>query len=302
MSSKYLIIAGTEKAGTTSLFQYLLDSGFYFPSHKKETDYFRRETCFSEKEYEREFDTNNSRGCCFLEASPGYLADSSLVVKNISSLDLGYILFVFLLRSPLGRLKSSFLFHKSRLYIDRNMTIDEYIDLCFRYEAGETSIDLGLDDWFLRVLDSGRYFKHLCDYMDLKNKEIKIYSFEEFSRDPKSCVVSIQRTMGFPYDLYNDYDFHVSNVTAGHRSDFIQKYALLVNNTFEKFFYRYPGVKKKLLKIYRILNGAEKEVASINDFNMNRLLKFYSNDMEHLLNSGLISREVFDTWIKEFRR
>ncbi|MCA6129175.1 hypothetical protein [Thalassolituus oleivorans] len=302
MSSKYLIIAGTEKAGTTSLFQYLLDSGFYFPSHKKETDYFRRETCFSEKEYEREFDTNNSRGCCFLEASPGYLADSSLVVKNISSLDLGYILFVFLLRSPLGRLKSSFLFHKSRLYIDRNMTIDEYIDLCFRYEAGESAIDLGLDDWFLRVLDSGRYFKHLCDYMDLKNKEIKIYSFEEFSRDPKSCVVSIQRTMGFPYDLYNDYDFHVSNVTAGHRSDFIQKYALLVNHAFEKFFYRYPGVKKKLLKIYRILNGAEKEVASINDFNMNRLLKFYSNDMEHLLSSGLISREVFDTWIKEFRR
>lgn len=300
MTDKFLIIAGTEKAGTTSLFQYLLDSGFYFPSHKKETDYFRRETSCSEEEYRREFDTKNSRGCCFLEASPGYLADSSLVVENISSLDLGYILFVFLLRSPLGRLKSSFVFHKSRLYIDRNMTIDEYLDLCFRYEAGESAIDLGLDDWFLRVLDSGRYFKHLSDYMELKNKEIKIYSFEEFSRDPKSCIVSIQSTMGFPYDLYDDYDFYVSNVTSGHRSDFIQKYALLINHAFGKFFYRYPGLKRRLLHIYKSLNGAEKEVASINDFNMSRLFKFYSKDMVQLLNAGLISKEVFDTWNKEF--
>jgi hypothetical protein len=301
MINKFLIIAGTEKAGTTSLFQYLVDSGMYFPSFKKETDYLRKQDGISIDEYIEEFDASNHRGCCFLEASPGYLAESKIAVNNVLALGLQNELFVFLLRSPLSRLKSSFQFHKSRFYINESVSFDDYLELCFKYEEGVTPELLGLDEWFLKVPDSGLYYKHLEDYVDAGISNIFIFSFEEFSNFPGRCVSAINDKLGMPSSFYDDYNFGKSNVTAGYSKAWLQRLALLINKKLEGFFYKYPSVKRVLLRFYASINSAEKEKVVVSSVNLAKLFKFYEADVYALRDGGWISPAVATAWMDEFR-
>lgn len=300
MNNNFLIIAGTEKAGTTSLYQYLCDSGLFVPSVKKETDYLRKPFDQTSLEgYVENFDAPSGSNV-YLESSPGYLADSGVVVKNITKLGLQNSSFIFLLRSPLSRLKSSFLFHKSRLYIPKNLSFNEYIETCLKYEQGMEPTDSGLDEWFLRVPDAGLYYKHLLDFLNADINDLMIIPFEDFSRDPKKCVNAVIERVGMQTDFFNDYDFSTSNVTKGFRFSLLQSFALRVNKELESFFYRYPSVKRNLLPLYGLLNGAPKENVHVGIELKAVLRNYYLDDLMSLKRNKIISKEVVRAWLNEF--
>lgn len=301
MTNRFLIIAGTEKAGTTSLFQYLADSGLFWVSKKKETDYFRGSCGLSAAGYLEEFDRSIESAQLFLEASPGYLSDSQVAAQNIEELGLGTdVILIFMLRSPLQRLKSSFLFHKSRLYLRKDMGIDEYLELCFRYQEGHSPESVGLGEWYLRVLETGRYRDKLEPFLGHRFPIVKVFAFDDFRTDPKACVVDILRAVGVSTEFYDDYAFGSFNVTSNFRNPWVQGFALRVNSRFEHFFQRHPLLKKRLLSIYGFLNGAEKETVEISARNLERLKDFYFDDIQKLRKGGIISEKVASKWIKEF--
>lgn len=300
MNNKFLIIAGTEKSGTTSLYQYLCDSGLFTPSVKKETDYLRNSLDETSLEgYINNFDVS-SGSSVYLESSPGYLADSRIVVENITKLGLKKSSFIFLLRSPLSRLKSSFLFHKSRLYIPKNLSFKEYIEKCMKYDDGVEPADLGLREWCLRVPDAGLYYKHLLDFSNADINKLMVVPFEDFSHDPKKCINAIIESVGMQTDFFNNYDFRTSNVTKGFRFSFLQSFALRVNKKLEFFFYRYPTVKRNILPLYGLLNGAPKENVHINDELKAVLRNYYLNDLMSLESNKIVSKEIVRAWLNEF--
>lgn len=295
---EFIIVSGTEKAGTTSLYQYLLDSGFFNPSLKKETDYFRRDKVSLEG-YLAQFYTDSSKEL-YLEASPGYLAESHISSKNIKKTVGECSLLVFLLRSPMARLISSFVFHKSRLFIPESMSFDSYIDLCFKFYSGYSSESLGLDEWFLNVPDAGRYFYHLKDFRDENLSKCKVFDFDLFNQDPKVVVDSIMDAVGLDIDFYNDYDFRVFNQTGSFKYKNLQKLALYFNKSFESFFFKYPEIKVFLLRIYRQINGGNKEVVVASDEVKFRLREYYKDDISSLVDCNYITQEVASKWMKDF--
>ncbi|HSQ38521.1 MAG TPA: sulfotransferase, partial [Anaerolineales bacterium] len=128
-------MAGTEKSGTTSVYQYLGAHPDVAPSGRKETDYFRSPSPHSQSAYEALF-PGAEPGMLRMEASPGYLAESHLAAPAIASL-IPDAKLLFILRDPIDRLLSSFEFHKSRFFIPEDLSFDAYIDLCARFERGE---------------------------------------------------------------------------------------------------------------------------------------------------------------------
>lgn len=299
MNSKFLIIAGTEKAGTTSLFQYLTDAGIFNVSKKKETDYLRRPANeISRDDYVKEF-SNKVSGGVYLEGSPGYLADSKIVTKNILKLELQNECFVFLLRSPLSRLKSSFIFHKSRLYLDKSMSFDEYIKLCMDYEAGNEPA-INIDSWFLRVPDSGLYFKHISDYVALNINNVFVCSFDDFTANPMTIIKKIMTKLSLPLDFYLDYKFERSNITKGFNNSYVQYVALKVNRLLEPIFFKTPGLKRVLLSLYQRLNGAPKERVILSRDTLATLRDFYKDDIRQLVRNGYIDQATADNWLLEF--
>jgi len=297
MSRPYLIIAGSEKCGTTSLFQYLADSGSFIVSREKETDYFRREGDLSINEYLNNFDNiNNSLPIAYMEASPGYLSDSHISATNIAKTLDNYNL-VFCLRNPLERLISSFLFHKSRLYIPKDMSFDIYFQECLKFEKGE-GYDERLSEWCLRVPDCGKYWKHLQDFIKhVPQDKILVFSFDEFKDKPKLVVSKILAQYKLDADFYNDYDFKKSNATFSHKNDAMQFLALKLNKLLEGFWVKKPHIKEILLGFYKKINSKNKEKVEISSEVRKLLYDYYINDLESLKKSDLINDNTILSWV-----
>ncbi|MDO6454348.1 sulfotransferase domain-containing protein [Neptunomonas phycophila] len=297
--NKYVVIAGTEKSATTSLYKYLLDSDVFSESIKKETDYFRSSIDLDEREYLKVF---RDRGrLSFLEASPGYLSESRIASKNIydfyqtNNINLKL---VFCLRDPLSRLKSSFLFHKSRLYIGEDISFEKYFDACMVFEnTGKKLYDLS--EWCLSVPSHGLYYKHLSDFKYFfDEKLIFIETMESVASNPNQVMERLTKFCEIDGDFYNDYDFKQSNVTRGFANPCLQKVALQFNSIFEGFWYRHPNIKNKLMKIYFGINGADKEKVILSDETRSKILEYYKDDLFSLKESGWIESNVIDLWME----
>jgi hypothetical protein len=302
---KYLIIAGSEKSGTTSLYQYLADSNLFSNSMVKETDYFRNknldlESQLAEQEYlNKYFKAAANKGWC-LEASPGYLSDSQITAPNIAKTLKNYEL-VFCLRNPFDRLKSSFLFHKSRLYLPKDMDFNDYVALCMQYEKSELA-DYPIEEWFLRVPECGKYYMHLQDFCQSGGEgRLHIFTFDELSRNPKSVVKSILATVGINTDFYDDYNFGQSNVTFGYKNESLQRLALGVNKTLERVWVKFPVLKSHLLKLYQRVNGRSKERIQVTDKTKSILYDFYAKDIESLASKGMLPVSVAENWISSMQ-
>ena len=300
MKQQFLIISGSEKCGTTSLFQYLADSGLFSVSKEKETDYFRGDGYLSLEEY---LDNFSSAGTFnnFLEASPGYLSDSHLSAKKITQILTDYHL-VFCLRNPLERLVSSFTFHQSRLYIPKNMSFEEYFDECIKYEK-KLLYDTRLSEWCLRVPNCGKYFLHLQDFLEhIPEDKISVYSFDDFKKQPMSVVKNLLLKLNLDSSFYDNYDFKKSNVTFKHKNDFLQRIALKVNKVMEKFWIKNPSIKSSLLQIYKKINSTQSEKLTLSSSLRSRILEYYRQDMEGLSSSGLISDEIIAGWVDKIEQ
>lgn len=275
----HVIIAGSEKCGTTSLFQYLSDSKEFNVSRVKETDYFRKKETLSYQGYLNEFVEVGSK--CTLEASPGYLSDSERAAENIKNLLQGKrVKLVFCVRDPVQRLISSFLFHKSRLYLDKDMVFSEYVELCFLYENGQYTPKSDVEEWCLKVLRNGRYYSRLQPFIHLFDKsDIMLVSATGLANNTRAEIDRFFKFVGTPTPaFYDNYTFNKSNVTAGFKNKGIQAFALKINKRFERFWLKNPGIKRVLMSIYAVINGKEKEAVKITHEVEAKLKSYYMED------------------------
>lgn len=297
MQPKFLIIAGSEKCGTTSLFQYIADTKLVNISKAKETDYFRNNSSTAVSDYLNEF-LNDNVSNVFLEASPGYLSDSHISANRITNTLDNYHL-VFCIRNPLDRLTSSFLFHKSRFYIPKDMSFDQYFDECMKYEKGQATNN-ALSEWCLRVPDCGKYAKHLADFNHVPTDKITIVTFEQLTQNPCAVVTEICEKLNLATTFFDGYAFGQSNSTRGHKNDRLQKTALKINKALETFWFKYPAAKQALLKVYSKINGAPKEKLVISAETLLKVRTYYEADLNSLLQHNVCAEHV-KSWLNKMK-
>jgi len=300
MSVGYLIIAGTEKSGTTSVYHYLNAHPQVIGSCRKETDYFRSPPPHDLGIYESLFPPVPPGLAC-MEASPGYLAEGDMVAPAIASL-IPDAKILFILRDPVERILSSYQFHKSRYLIPQALMFDQYIDLCFRFDRGEITPDeAGLGDWFLRVLDAGRYAAHLRDYQAcFAPDQIKVLTLDRLKRNAREFMREICEWAKLEDNFYDDFDFVQANVTFSPRYAWLQRLGLWVNDVLEPFFNRRPELKQRLLFMYKWVNSQRGEKPSVSDATIELLRDYYARDVGELIASFGEDVAEAGSWLERY--
>ncbi|PKO07265.1 MAG: sulfotransferase [Chloroflexi bacterium HGW-Chloroflexi-3] len=198
------IIAGTARAGTTSLFQYLSDHPKILPSFRKEIKYFDIHYFMGIQWYRSHFPyiykLKKIEGLTG-EASPNYLGHPTAMQRI--ALALPDVKIIIILRNPIDRAYSHY--HLSIKAGDENLKFNEAIDLEPVRLRGETEKIIANYTYpqgnFIKhsYLSRGLYIEQVPKVFKLFNLDnILILSSEDFYRDPRKIFYQIQEFLNLP--------------------------------------------------------------------------------------------------------
>ena len=249
------IIAGVNKAGTTSLFVSLSTHPDVAPSSIKETRYFLParygKPLAPAAEWEAYFADAGDRPVR-LEATPSYFYGAARVADTMLERLVNPHAIV-VLREPVSRAISFFTYQKSRLRFPADCSMSEYL----------AAADRLTDDDFLdpenekfMAVRGGRYADYLPGWLDtFGTARLYVADFDRLVADPIATLTDTARWLGLDPDRFPDGALSSENRTTGFKSRGFQRIALAGNDRFEHVLRRHPELKRKLRAFYYRLNG-----------------------------------------------
>ncbi len=209
----YLIIGGTTKSGTTSVFNYLADHPEICASSLKETrffldgDYPLRAELQMERDGLEKYDTLFQR-CAEktvrMEATPDYLYSPGTAQRIYASLKDARM--IFLLREPTARLISWYRYARQRDGLEQQISFQDFVEIQSRGE--------GPNNQAFRALEQGCYAGYLEPYYEIFGRErIFIGFLEELEAKPYAFMESLCRFAGISASFYENYQFEQFNKT-----------------------------------------------------------------------------------------
>ena len=248
------IIAGVNKAGTTSLFVTLAEHPDIAPASVKETKYFLParwgEPLDARAVYETYWD-HAGAAPVRLEATPAYFSGGRALVGKVREV-CGSPKIIVVLREPVSRLLSYFAFQQARLRIPETMTLDEYLA-----QADARSVDdfRDPDNEIYFGARGGVYADYLPDWAAEFDTDVLVLFFDDLVARPAETVARTVSFLGLDAERLADAGLSSENRTTGFRSSRFQRVALDVNDRFEPFLRRHHAVKRRLRSTYFRLNG-----------------------------------------------
>jgi Sulfotransferase domain len=253
------IIAGVNKAGTTSLFVSLSTHPDVAPSSIKETRYFlppRYGRALAPASVWDGYFAHAGDRPVHLEATPSYFYGANAVATAMRDrLVNPHVLLV--LREPVSRAISFFTYQKVRLRFPAEYPIDAYLAAADR---------LGPDDFRdpdnerYMAVRGGCYADFLPAWLDTFGTErVHVLDFQRLVSDQAGTLRTAAAALGldlgrFPADAQSS-----ENRTTGFRSRAFQRIALGGNDKLERVLRRHPDTKRKLRAFYYRLNGQATE-------------------------------------------
>jgi hypothetical protein len=274
------VIGGTEKAGTTSVFDYLSAHPQVCASSRKETDFFRQgftgDLKADAQRYASFFEHCDPIVPVLVEASPGYLGEAASVAPRMRAL-LCDAKVLFILRDPIERLHSSYHFHRGRLNLPMGMTFDDYVNRCIDFDRQvKGATELGLDEWYLKVLRFGCYSDFLAIFRSqLSAENVKVMFFEALREDEQCFMVELSAFLGIDPDFWSRFGFRKSNVTFSGRNRRLHGLAMRVNTIAEPLMRRHPGLKHSIVRAYKAVNQEREGYGAMSPDVRARLINFY---------------------------
>lgn len=284
-----LIIGGCHKAGTTSLFNYLIDHPEISFGDKKEVHYFtplRYGRDIKElSAYKNHFKDSSKESKYLLDASPSYLYGGYRIVSKIFDiLDNPEVFFIF--RNPTQRFISYVKKRISEGTLSDNLDLLKFVNESYRLSF-EKDVDLPIN----RAFREGCYDRYL-QHWESNSDNVSILYFENLVSNPRSLLTSLCSNINISTKFYEAYDFDVSNKFQPIGNLNFHKQALKINKFLESFLMKNKKLKKLTNKIYFSFNKRKNEysfknydeaVKLLNNLYMNenkllrvRLLKFKS--------------------------
>ena len=293
------VIGGTEKAGTTSVFNYLSAHPQVCASSRKETDFFREgytgDVAADSARYASFFERCDPKARVFLEASPGYLGEAVTVAPRMRALAPDAKV-LFILRDPIDRLYSSYHFHRSKLNLPQSLTFEDYVRRCIDFDRQiKKPEELGLDEWYLKVLRFGCYSDFIAIFRaQLPVANIKVMFFETLGQDAKAFMVDLSAFLGIDPVFWTNFEFHKSNVTFSGRNKMLHRLAMSANIFAEPLMRRYPDLKQSIVRAYKAVNQAREGYDPMDSAVRAQLIQFYAPGIRMLQNQ--LGVALPDTW------
>jgi len=298
--NQYLIIGGTTKAATTSLFHYLADNPEVTVSSVKETRFFIDQDYPIQPPVEtgwwegiEKFETffPNQEPCLRVDVTPDYLYSVGTPQRLKSLLPNAKIAFV--LRDPITRIVSWYKYAKQINRIPSSMAFGEYIDkqiLGGNFEQAKQKRRDGLDDplpeYFLSALEHGLYSQYLQPYIDaLGVDKVKVYFYEDLCSDPIKILHDICDFAAISSSFYDSYDFQVFNRSISMKNARLNYLYARFRYQIRRYTYNLPihWVLRKMRRwfdpIYYRLNSRTDEKIEINADLRAKLEAYYEYDI-----------------------
>ncbi len=290
-NNKYLIIGGSTKCGTTSLFHYFEFHPQVCPCTMKESRYFWKNE-YPLAGVDRDMKNYATFDSLFqkcnsdkirIEATPDYLYSptSASAIKS----ELINCKFVFILRDPIERLLSWFKFAKLNGIISTNVTLESYIRTQLNKNIENASQEY-------RSLEQGNYFPYINEYIKKFGKEnILITYYEDLSSDPRDLCEAICNFTGIKSDYFDGFDFKIFNKSVATKSvgahqlfrklkRTIRPATRLLNSGFRKHLKSGSYQFEKAFTSVNKLN--EKEELGIEPATYSELIQYFSSDVKKL--------------------
>ncbi len=299
----YLIVGGTTKAATTSLFTYLTDHPAVCAATYKETRFFLSSDYPLPSKYRYKGDVekyaNLFPDCddtqLRMESTPDYLYCEKARERIAEFLPQAKL--VFSLREPISRLISWYRFAKQIGKLPQTLSFDAYVELLFTYldtdRSGKTA-----EEQYMQTLQQGCYTVYLQPYLDqFGPARIHTLFYEELAAQPAVVMASLCDFAGIDAGFYTDYTFKVTNRTEKMRSSGLhRKYRdfrfRLRQWTHDKPIVHNPlrAIRRTIEPLYLRLNTQRDEKIQISEETRHRLVDYYQRDIEAL--SELIGKPL----------
>jgi len=298
--SKHLIIGGTIKAATSSIFTYLSAHPEICGSYIKETFFFTHkytgDSDVDQREYEKYF--NFSEPCSIaVEASPNYLGYKENVAPRIKKL-IPDAKLIFILRNPVERLYSYYNFSVAKLELPKDLGFDNYIKLCEGYSLNDAVTNKArITEKHLRALELGKYSESLKNYYDVFDaSQIKVVFYDDIKSDIVQFMADLCHFVNVDPNFYQDYTFNKVNVTFSGRVKILHFIALMLNRILESVLRQRPGLKMFLVRMYKKLNQSQEGYTEMTDSIRKKLLEYYSKSNSDLAKQ--LPGQKLPAWIK----
>jgi hypothetical protein len=213
--SRYLLIGGAPKSGTTSIFHYLADHPEVCPANRKETYFFARDFDFkgvcnvgtTVADFEHYFSHANDPSQLRIEATP-YTLYGQTAVNQIAAI-LPQTTLLFILRDPVDRLFSDYRFATQRENRQvQGKTFAEYV-----------AARLGVSHKLPHTVDLGCYITFLRPFWAAFGKEkVIVHFFEDLQSNPAAVMGALCTAVNIDSNFYHHYHFPIHNQTIKPRS------------------------------------------------------------------------------------
>jgi len=257
-----LIIAGVNKAATTSLFTYLSQHPDIGSSSIKETNYFLP-IAFGDQlppieSYAAYFQDGAERKYR-MEASPRYIFGGVKLAKAIHS-SLGPTRIIFVFRQPIDRLVSYFKHMQRSRELPAEMSCNDYAARALEElpaalaKANGKSLNVYQESIFVRGLAQGFYADYLEEWYSVFPDSVRVYFSEDLARDPGAVVREVCGWLKIDPSRYEGAEFTQENRGMLHKNRTLFAIASLINDRFEPFWRRHGRIKRFARDIYCWLN------------------------------------------------
>ncbi len=290
-----LVIGGTSKAGTTSVFDYLQMHPQIWPSRAKETRFFldadyplkseKRYHADGSEAYPSFFDNRVPGAKWKLEATPDYLHSPGTAMAMREALS--NVGFIFVLREPVSRLVSWFRFGQAMNEIPAGMTFDHYVQAQYKESAAGV---VRVRHPAFRALHQGRYSSCLKPFVELFGLEhVQVLFYEDLNRDPLSFMISVCRKAGIDESYFQNFSFRVLNKSVQVRNPLLHVAYWQAKERLRGWATHVPRVRgwlrrarRKADDVYRRLNVVENGEVRMSATTERFLRDFYSDEAANL--------------------
>ena len=296
----YLIVGGTTKAATTSLFAYLTDHPAICAATYKETRFFLSSDYPLASKYRYTGDAeeytalfpNCEETQVRMESTPDYLYCEKACQRIAEFLPETKL--VFSLREPVSRLISWYRFAKQIGKLPETLSFDAYVELLF------TALDSNVAkaEQHLQTLQQGCYTTYLERYFNrFGPARIHILFYEELATQPAAVMRNLCDFAGIDADFYRDYTFKVTNRTEKMRNSGLHRKYRDLRFRLRRWTHDKPIIhnalrtmRRTIEPLYLRLNTQPDENIQMSAETQHRLTDYYQSDIDAL--AELIERPL----------
>lgn len=252
-----VVIAGTGKSGTSSMFAYLGAHPEICPSRPKETHFFdpvlRGEPLPHLRDYADHW-RHATGERHLLEATPLYCVGGARMAEALHA-HLGRNLRVMLLvRDPIERLEENFRYMRQKLQLPGIEDFGAYVDRCLAIGSTDQAALLaaGASGWARAF-----YGDYLPPWLERFGDRLRIVWFEDLAERTEQAVAETFSWLGLDPAPARSIDYRIHNETLEPRSRAVQRLAVLANRVAGRALRTTPQLKAGLRRAYDRVNGVE---------------------------------------------